>query len=79
MYINNLEIINHLANGSTKKKLGKKEVSKLKINIPKNKQLITDLDPTFEQIETLQNDVKKAEELYQQYIKELSSDAIITF
>jgi restriction endonuclease S subunit/type I restriction-modification system DNA methylase subunit len=49
---------------------------KIKIKIPKNKQLIQDLEPKFQQIETLQTEVKLAEELYKQYIKELSEEAI---
>lgn len=52
------------------------KISKIKISIPKNKKLIEDLEPTFQQIETLQNEVKTAEELYKQYIKELSEEAI---
>jgi type I restriction-modification system DNA methylase subunit len=72
----NIEIINNLSNGSTKKKMGKQELSKLKIHIPKNKTLIEDMEPLFKEIETLQSDVKKAEELYKQLIKELSQEAI---
>jgi type I restriction enzyme S subunit len=48
----------------------------IKIKIPKNKQLISDLEITFQQIETLQNDVRSAESLYKQYIKELSQEAM---
>jgi restriction endonuclease S subunit len=49
---------------------------KIKIKIPKNKQLIKDLDPTFDEIEKLQGEVKEAETLYNQLIKELSDEAI---
>jgi len=49
---------------------------KIKIKIPKNKQLIKDLDPTFDEIEKLQKEVKEAEMLYNQLIKELSDEAI---
>ena len=49
---------------------------KIKIKIPKNKQLITDMESTFQEIETLQMEIKSAEELYKQYIKELSNEAI---
>jgi restriction endonuclease S subunit len=73
-YINN-KIIN-LGNGTTLKCISKIQLSKIKIKIPKNKKLIEDLEPTFQQIETLQNEVKTAEELYKQYIKELSEEAI---
>jgi transcriptional regulator of met regulon len=49
---------------------------KIKIKIPKNKQLIQDLEETFQQIETLQYEVKNADILYKQLIKELSKEAI---
>ena len=73
-YIRN-EIIN-LGNGSTLKCLTKPQLMKIKIRIPKNKQLIKDLEPTFQEIETLQNDVKTAETLYKSLIDELSEEAI---
>jgi type I restriction-modification system DNA methylase subunit/restriction endonuclease S subunit len=72
----NIETISNLANGSTKKKMGKAEISKFKLKLPKNKQLIQDLEPVFQQIEALQNDAKLAEQLYKQYIQELSNEAI---
>jgi DNA anti-recombination protein RmuC len=48
----------------------------MKIKLPKNKQLIKDFDPLFQQIETLQTELKEAEELYKKLIKELSEEAI---
>ena len=48
----------------------------IKIKIPKNKQLIKDLEPTFDEIEKLQGEVKEAETLYNQLIKELSEEAM---
>ena len=74
--IMNLKIINSLANGSTKKKMGKAELSKFKIKIPENKQLIEDMEPTFQEIELLQEEVKNADTLYHQYIEELGQEAI---
>ena len=73
---NNLCLIEDSFKGSTIKHSSKTNLSKIKISIPKNKKLIKDLEPTFQQIETLQNEVKIAEELYKQYIKELSEEAI---
>ena len=51
------------------------KLAKLKIKIPKNKQLVTDMESTFQEIETLQMEIKSAEELYKQYIQELSNEA----
>ena len=49
---------------------------KIKVKIPINKQLIQDLEQTFNQIETLQREVETSEELYKKYIKDLSKEAI---
>jgi len=49
---------------------------KIKIKIPKDKQLINDLEPLFQEIEKLQTEMKKAETQYKQLIKELSEEAI---
>ncbi len=51
------------------------EVKKIKIKIPKNKQHIKDLEPIFDEIEKLQGEVKEAETLYNNLIKELSDEA----
>jgi type I restriction-modification system DNA methylase subunit len=75
LFNNQLEIYN-LANGSAQKGVNKEKFLKIKIKIPKNKQLIADLEPTFQEIERLQNEVRTAEELYKQYIKELAQEAI---
>lgn len=52
------------------------EVKKIKIHIPKNKQLIQDLEPTFQEIENLQTEMKESEIEYKRLIKELSQEAI---
>ena len=75
LFNNQLQIYN-LANGSAQKGITKENLSKIKIRIPKNKQHIKDLEITFQQIETLQNEVKVAEDLYKQLIQELSNEAI---
>ena len=74
--LNNKEKIFNAGNGSAQKVISKTALSKIKIKIPKNKQLIQDLEPKFQQIETLQTEVKLAEELYKKYIKDLSKEAI---
>ena len=62
--------------GSVLKHLSKDYLLNLKIRIPKNKQLIKDLEPIFQEIETLQNDVKNADTLYKSLIDELSEEAM---
>jgi type I restriction enzyme S subunit len=51
---------------------------KIKLKIPKNKKLIKDLDPLFQEIEKLQSEMKEAESQYKKLIKELSEEAIPT-
>lgn len=69
--------IKNSSNGTTIKGISKENLSKIKIHIPKNKQFIEELEPTFQEIETLQNEVKDADKLYKQYIQELGNEAII--
>jgi type I restriction enzyme S subunit len=64
------------ATGSSYPAVDPKIFLTIKIKIPKNKQLIKDLEPTFNEIEKLQEEVKEAETLYNQLIKELSAEAI---
>jgi len=76
--INNQEQIYSLATGSAQKGVNKEKFLKLKLKIPKNKQLIKELETTFQQIETLQYEVKSLEELYKQFIRDLIEEAIPT-
>lgn len=65
-----------LISGSVIPKLTKSALSKIKIKLPKNKKLIDDLNPMFQEIEEHQQAVKDADELYKKYIHELSNEAI---
>ena len=51
--------------------MGSSELSKFKIKLPKNKKLIDDLIPMFQEIDEHQQAVKGADELYKKYIHEL--------
>jgi len=48
----------------------------IKIKLPKNRQLITELEPVFEEIERLQQEIHVADELYQTRIQELVKEAL---
>jgi type I restriction-modification system DNA methylase subunit len=74
--LNNEDKILNAGNGSAQKVISKTKLSTIKIKLPKNKQLIKDFDPLFQQIETLQTELKEAEELYKKLIKELSEEAM---
>jgi type I restriction-modification system DNA methylase subunit len=83
-YINALLLTNLMQNyiyknctsGSIQKNLNMNIFRNIKIQIPKNRQVIQDLDPTFQEIETLQNEMKEAESEYKKLIKKLSEEAI---
>jgi restriction endonuclease S subunit len=65
-----------ISNGSIVQFISIPNLKKIKIKIPKNKQLIQDLEATFQQIETLQTEVKTVETLYKKLIQELSEEAM---
>ena len=62
--------------GACHKNLSFDFLQKFKIKIPKDKKLIQDLEPTFQEIEKLNDEVKEAKKLYKQLIKELAEEAI---
>lgn len=74
---NNMNKISDCFKGSTIKHSSKAELTNIKLKIPKNKQLIQELEPTFEEIEQLQCETKNVETLYQQYIQELRDVSIV--
>jgi type I restriction-modification system DNA methylase subunit len=76
--LSNKDKILNISNGTAQKVISKSSLEKIKLNIPKNKQLITILEPIFEEIEQLKKDIKKNNLLYKQYIQELSEDAILS-
>ena len=67
-----------ITSGSVIPKLTKEKISNIKIKLPKNKTLMKDFDPLFNEIEKLQIELKEAETNYTQLIKELSEEAIPT-
>jgi type I restriction-modification system DNA methylase subunit len=73
----NDELIEKMTNKSVLSNMKKTKLLKIKIKIPKNKKIIKELEPLFEEIEELQIKSKKAETQYKQYIQELSEEAIL--
>lgn len=74
---NNITKIENTFIGSTIKHTSKSSLKMLEFKIPKNKSLITALNPTFEEIQTLKQRVKTAEEKYQSLLEQLSKEAIM--
>jgi len=84
--IETLYIYNYLSNkiplleegyiGACHKNLSGDFLYKFKIKLPKNKKLIDDLNPMFQEIEEHQQAVKDADELYKKYIQELGDEAM---
>ena len=73
LYLNKNSII---FEGSTIKHSSKSSLKEIKIKIPKDKSLIDSLNPTFNEIDSLNEEIPKQEKLYQQYLNELKSEAI---
>lgn len=71
----NMNLVDDSFKGSTIKHCSKTALSNIRIRIPKNKQLIQELEATFKQIETFNDEVKRSDELHKQYIQELSQEA----
>ena len=69
-------IYNNCTSGSIQRNLNMNIFNNLQIPIPKNKKLINDLEPIFNKIETLQTEIKENEKLYNEFIQELSNEAI---
>jgi len=68
-----------MSNSSAQPNISSEELKKHCIPIPKDKKLIEDLEPSFNNIEKLQEKITKNDNLYKQYVKELSDDAIIGY
>ena len=72
----NIDLISDSFKGTTIKHSSKTALSNITIKLPKNKHLILDLETSFQEIETIQNEIIALEKLYKQYIEELSMEAI---
>jgi len=56
--------------------LNNSNIKKIKLKIPKNKQLIKDMEPQFQELEHLHVDVENADKKYKDLIEELKNEAI---
>ena len=56
--------------------MGKAQLYNFKINIPKDKSLIDNLEPLFNEVEVLQKEIKELNETYNNYLQELAKSAI---
>lgn len=74
--LNNQNLIYELSNGTNQKGLTQEKLLKLKIKIPKNDKLIKELEPTFTELEKLQDEVKVAETTYKELIQELGKETV---
>ena len=72
----NQQSIIDMAEGSVQQNLNRERLNSYNISIPKNKKLITELEPKFDQIEQLKLDIQDAETKFEQYIEELGNEAI---
>ena len=62
--------------GACQKNLSSEYLYNFKIPMPKDKSLIENLQPLFNEVEELQKEIKELDETYNNYLKELSKAAI---
>jgi len=65
-----------MGKGSVQKNLNRDDLNEFKLKIPKNKQLIQDMEPQFQELEQLHVDVENADKKYNDLIEELKNEAI---
>ena len=63
-----------VSNGTTIQWINKKTIGNVEILIPKNKELINELDITFQEIISLKEDIKNCENNFKNLIQELNDD-----
>lgn len=73
---NNCSSIDKMSNGSTIKGISKENLSSIKLPIPKDQTLISNLEPLFNRLEELQIIVSNSGKEYKQFIKELCHSSI---
>jgi type I restriction enzyme S subunit len=65
-----------ITKGSIQKLITSKDMKLVKIEIPKNKQIIEQIDPIFEKINEINKEIPEQEKTYQHYIEELKKESI---
>ena len=70
------QIILELSSASAQPNISYDNLKNIKIRIPKNKQLIQDMEPQFQELEHLHVDIKNADKKYKGLIEELKNEAI---
>lgn len=71
-----LNIIRDNGVSSTASQVNIKTLKEIKITLPKDRKLLDSFNPTFEEIDKLNDEIPKQEALYQQYLDELKKEAI---
>jgi restriction endonuclease S subunit len=74
-----IDLSKRIINSSTQSaqpNISSKDIEKMMVKFPKNRDLIKALDTIFEEIELLQTQLKESETQYKQYITDLSKEAI---
>jgi type I restriction-modification system DNA methylase subunit len=80
LLLNYKNIIRNTANTSTGlAHLKLNLLNEIKIKIPKDKSLITALEPLFNEVEELEKSIENDEKLFKEYLEELAKDAIISY
>lgn len=71
-----IDKLKHISSSSNASQFNTTKLVELTIKLPQNKQLITELEPTFQEIESLKLEAHEAEKQYTALLNELKADAI---
>jgi len=71
-------IYNNCTVGSIQRNINMNLLKQIKIKIPKDKSLITALEPLFNEVDELEELIENDEKLFKEYLEELAKDAIIS-
>ena len=69
--------VNKYITGSVIQKLNNGNLKRITLKIPKDKSLIEELQPGFNELEQLQKEVRVADETFKQYIEDLRVEALV--
>jgi type I restriction-modification system DNA methylase subunit len=76
---NNFDKIKNKFDGSVQKVISKTNLKNMKIKIPKDKSLITALEPLFKEIEDLEEFIENDDKLFKEYLEDLAKEAIVSY
>jgi restriction endonuclease S subunit len=76
MNLYSIQTLKDAEHGTNQTNITSTVINKINIKLPQNRALITELEPTFQEIETLKQEAQEAEKQYTALLNELKAEAI---